>query len=496
MKKYNLWLAVATLMVFAPEFAFAAGTYYTGNYQSPQQNYAAVGYANRRQYNSQMTQPSVAPNANVYVGRQYQNYNRNMDVTGAQNTNLQNQSRSAGQKNNTGLFLNAGLSHEFANWEFDMNSAGSMLHYDNLRWNVFGADAAYKFNAGTTPMQIDAGLKYGMQFGDSTMIDDDITNGGYLVTEWWDDTNGDGVGDSLIGNQVGHSLSIGTSNSGNMLGFHAGVGLTDFFKIGAARITPSLGFRYLKYKLETSKDYGLTVDTGACATLSGSDEVQCDPIIILKYGNAQQVLWAPDVDTDGFMMITPGATGISTGGTYMFLLPSISHSYETTWMGPYFALDLNYDINQYNAVNARVELGLPVYNSQGDQPYRSDWQHPKSVEDEGDFGDAWHFGMSANYVTAISNSVSLSVGFTFDYYTLSGGSATTYLNSGYYTQIYNNLLAEYVALGYTESYMLENDETAKSIKAMQNDGWVSKTDSEIDSIYKSMGIRIGIQARF
>ena len=37
-----------------------------------------------------------------------------------------------------------------------------------------------------------------------------------------------------------------------------------------------------------------------------------------------------------------------------------------------------------------------------------------------------------------------------------------------------------------------------AIKEMQNEcpGWVCKVDNEIDSIYKSMGVRVGVQAKF
>ena len=368
------------------------------------------------------------------------------------------------------------------------------MHYDNIRWNVLDLNAGYKFGGGFKG-QIDVGFRYGMQFGDSTMVDDDITKGGYVVTEWYSDTNNDGVLDYL-GAQVGHSLSIGKSNSGNMLGFNAGFGFTDLFKIGGARMTPSVGFRYLKYKLETKEDFGLTVDTGYCAGLAGG-EVQCYPIIVFYNSDgSQQVIWG--TDEYGLLPVPSGVDSLSTEGTYMFQLPSVSHSYETTWMGPYLALDLDYDINAYNMINARFELGLPLYTSTGDQPYRYDWQHPKSVEDKGGFGDAWHIGLGANYMTALSNSLFLTLGFTFDYYTLSGGDASTYLNGDYYMDIYNDLRDRYIAAGHDEAYMLEHDATAQSIKQTQAEcpGWVCKADGEIESIYKSMGIRIGLQAMF
>lgn len=495
--RQNFSCLVLSMFVVLPCGALAAGTYYNGNYMSPQQNYANTTYANRP--TSASYTRNVMPNANATVGEPYQNYTR---VVGGNAQLSQNQPRQQAQKNTQtaskkGFYLGGTLGHEFASWNFDMKEAGSKLHYDNIRWNVLDLNAGYKFG-GNFPVQIDAGFRYGFQFGDSTMIDDDITNGGYVVTEWWSDTDNDGTLDYL-GAQVGHSLSIGTSNSGNMLGFNFGFGFTDVFKLGGARLTPSVGFRYLKYKLETKEDYGLTVDTGYCTEMAGG-EIQCDPVIVLEYpsgtGINQAVLWNPEVDTYGFFTIAPGATGLSTEGTYMFKLPSVSHSYETTWMGPYLAMDLDYEINMYNLFNARFEFGLPMYTSTGDQPYRTDWQHPKSVEDKGGLGDAWHIGLGANYMTALSNSLFLTLGFTFDYYTMSGGDAETYLNSGYYMEIYNYLLNN--VYGGDEVYMLANDVTAQSIKQIQSEcpGWVCKAENEIESIYKSMGIRIGLQAKF
>ena len=455
--------------------ANAAGTYYTGNYRSPQQNYSKASYANRQQQQTSYTQDTtytrtrtVSPNDNAYIGAPYQNYTR---VVGTDKAQVTNQTRVTNNVNNTdkGFFFNLGLAHEFASWNFSMNDAGSKLNYDDIRWNVLEADMLYRFG-GSVPLQIQAGAKYGMQFGDSNMIDDDITGGGYLVTEWWNDTDHDGEGDEFIGQQIGHSLAVGNSSSGDMLGLYAGFGLTDVFRIGVARVTPSIGFRYLKYKLETKDDYGLTIDTGFCTNVNGGDETQCDPVVILKYGNTQQVIWGEEPDQYGFWPIASGAEGVSTAGTYMFHLPSISHSYETTWMGPFLALDLDYDVNVYNKFNARFELGLPMYTATGNQPYRVDWQHPKSVEDKGGFGDAWHIGLGANYMTALTESVFLSLGFTFDYYTLSGGDATTYLNGNYYIDAYNRLFEYYAGVlpsgtsdAQIEAYMLEHDTTAQNI---------------------------------
>ncbi len=531
-----------SLVAMVPGIAAAAGTYYSGNYSSPQRNYATSGYANRAQganYSQDTTYTrtrTVTQNDNATIGQPYQNYTRVVGSQQQTNTVAKSTVGAGGtniQRAN-GFYLGAGLSHEFANWSFEMKQAGSKLHYDNLRWNVLDINAGYRFG-GNTRMQIDAGFKYGMQFGDSPMIDDDISNGGFVVTEWnkWED-DGDNIVEpgelTYLGKQMGHSLSIGNSTSGNMMGFNAGFGLTDLVKLGGARLTPSVGFRYLKYKLETKQDYGLTVDTGTCSTHSGG-ETQCDQIVILSTLGSdgklkgQQVMWeenklynANDVWT-GWWEFPAGENVVNTGGTYMFKLPGVSHSYETTWMGPYLALDLDYEIDKYNLVNARLEFGLPLYKSTGDQPYRSDWQHPKGVEDKGGFGDAWHIGLGANYMTALSDTVALTIGFTFDYYTLSGAQANTYLNGNYYMDIYNEVLAEWLADEHTEYQMLygatasgkpasqatandpvvlEPDPTAVNIMETIEDcpGWVCKVDNEIESIYKSLGIRIGIQAKF
>lgn len=495
------YLFVTSMFAVMPILADAAGTYYVGNYQSPQQNYSELGYSTqrysgpyaRRTSNGNYSQDTtytrtrmrVTPNDNAYVGRQYAEYTK---------TEIKEEKKLS-VADNKGFWIAPSLIHEFAGWRFDMKNAGSILHYDNLRWNVFDVTAGYRFDAGNLPLQIDAGFKYGMQFGDSTMEDDDISNGGYLVTEWVED-NGEST--SYIGQQIGHALSVGTSNGGNMFGFNAGFGLSDFFKIGSLRMTPSIGYRYMKYKLETKDTKGVTVDTGYCSTVNGSDEIQCDPIIVLQYGNDQKVLWNEDVNEYGFFVIEPGAEGVNTAGTYEYELPGVSHSYETEWAGPYLALDMNYDINANNAVNARIEFGLPIYDSVGDQPYRPDWAHSKSVEDKGGFGDAWHFGFGANYMTAITNSLSFTMGVTFDYYSVNGADASTYLNKSYYEDAYNTLLQYYVDNGYNEAYMLENDPTAQNIVQTEQEcpGWVCKADGEIESVYKSLGLRVGLNAKF
>ena len=486
MKKISL----VAMMLLAPIVANAAGTYYsgyTGAYQSPQTSYAS-GYANR--YNSYSTPSYASTRYNTY-----NNYNTNAarNVAAQRPTTTQNAATQTG--GGAGFWLDAGITHEMAQWRFEMAQSGSILSYDNLAWNVLDVSAGYAFDVGSTTMQVDVGLKYGMQWGESPMYDDDITNGGYLVTSWIDKN------EDFIGDQIGHAMSIGTSKGGNMLGFNVGVGLTDMFRVGKVSFTPSIGFRYLKYKLTTENNYGLAVDTHACFEING--EIQCDPaIVIIQPDGNQQIFWRDDIsqnippaDYD-----IPEGSEISTEGTYYYKQPGTSHSYETTWAGPYIALDMDYVINQNNAVNGRIELGFPGYTSVGDQPYRFDWQHPKSVEDTAGMFSAFHFGMGANWTTAITDSVALSLGVTYDYYSVSGADATTYLNGSYYTDRYNEILNSDKWNGDEEAMLTPGTGSAEAIniKALEEScpGWVCSTNGEIESFYKSLGIRVGINAKF
>jgi hypothetical protein len=168
---------------------------------------------------------------------------------------------------------------------------------------------------------------------------------------------------------------------------------------------------------------------------------------------------------------------------------------------------MQYDINQNNKVNAFVELGLPSYTTTGDQPYRFDWMHPKSVEDSAGVGGAFHLGLGANWSTAISDSMALTLGFTYDYYTVSDADAKTYLNGQYYTDVYNILLQQWIDKGSTESDMLNGvtidatlvkQQVAIDIKYLEQEcpGWVCNADGEIETFYESLGVRVGINAKF
>lgn len=502
MKHLHKLLLGCSALVILPAAANAAGTYYTGNYKSPQTRYQNQSYLNRNAAN---------PTGTMGYNNPYLNRAGTTRTTTTTVARSQQGTKTANgtNQNKKGFYLDGGLTHEIAQWRFEMNNSGSILHYDNVAWNVLDVRGKYVFGLGDSGrlFQVDAGLKYGMQWGESDMIDDDITNGGYDAVRWCQSTDADGNCVGFVGDQISHALAIGTSKDGSMFGFNVGFGATDFFKVGAVRMTPSVGLRYLKYKLETKKNYGLAVDTAACFEFDG--EIQCDPALVVYSSNGdKQLLWRED--SDKRLEINSGGQYIDTGGTYYYQQPGTSHSYEVEWFGPYVAMDFDYDINAKNAVNARVELGLPGYTATGDQPYRFDWAHPKSVEDKADMFGAWHLGLGANWSTAITNSLSLSVGVTFDYYSVSGADSKTYLNGTYYTDIYEKQLNLWKSAGKTEEDMLNTSYTqvesalisarniALAVKETEKQcpGWVCSMGSEIDSFYKSMGIRVGINARF
>ncbi|MCQ2580969.1 MAG: hypothetical protein MJ164_02250 [Alphaproteobacteria bacterium] len=490
--------------------ANAAGTYYNYN-GTVQRNYvsSANPFFNYGENNTNSVKTGYAKGVNAGADR-YANVSRSQTKKVTKSAPAYNSARQNG-----GFGLDLGLSHQFAEWKFDMATAGSKLHYDNLHWNVLDGVAKYDFNWGNNLVRLQLGGQYGMQFGDSTMVDDDITAGGYEVQAWNVDLNGDATADQ-VWIQQGRALSVGTSNDGDLTGVFAGIGLVDFWKIGDFRITPSVGYRYLKYKLETKQNNGLSFDTvsGAdnyCLTRDG--ETQCLPFFVFVDGNNNPALGEVDPDTF-YIQIPEGVSYVETEGTYYYHQEGVSHSYEVEWSGPYLALDMVYDIAQNDSVNARMELGLPTYKAEGDQPYRLDWQHPKSLEDKRGFGDAYHFGFGANWLHSLTDSVMLTLGVTFDYYNVSGADATSYLNSGYYTTMYlnpavaenNALAADYGTSDYTtwtgenadrdKSIYVTNLETIDTINSMSANGWKQEMSDEIESIYKSLGIRLGIQAKF
>lgn len=536
MKNLYKILFKCSILLLVPAAANAAGTYYTGGYQSPQQ--------------SRYTQKTYnVPRANTYSGsqglsqytqKQYANAGyttTNQQYRTTQQRTQQSVKSIASDTSRNGLHLDAGISKQVAMWQFEMNTAGSKLHYDNIDWLTFDVGGKYVFDAGKTKMQIDAGFLYGIQTGESTMTDDDISHGGYIADRFYDSNDPT----KYIGAQYGYALSTSTSDGGSMMGFNAGLGLTDFIKIGKIKITPSIGWRYFKYELESKNTSGMVMSTfdfnNSCVT-TADGQTDCAPAMVffnaveeadksITISNLNYSDYVFDFNQDGLIdnlgfEIPTGLGYADALNTFYFNQTGVSHSYEVEWSGPYLALDMLYDINTDNIVNARLEFGIPGYTAIGDQPYRYDWAHPKSIEDKGGLGSAFHFGAGANWLTKITDSVSLSIGVTYDYYTVSDADATTFLNPSYGQQTLDTIFAKWQKM-FPEStaedvelYMLNGviiedvpqedgtfkdieisaDQTAIDLTNAKRDGWKIKTDSEIESFYKSLGIRIGLNARF
>lgn len=489
MKGFSRVLFCMTVISCLPLVAGAAGTYYNGNlYQHPQRYSMGVGNNDGGFYN------------NYGAGR---GYGQDMQGTGIQKTTTVQTTKKTmisktESQRKSGFYAGLDLRHEFANWDFEMQNAGSELHYKDLRWNVISGDASYYF-AGNFPVQINVGARYGIQYGESEMIDDDITNGGTWV----------GYTDGTV--EGTPALSVGTSKGGKQYGFNAGIGFTNLFDTGRLKMTPSVGYRYFKYEVETKNNYGMMMQVLNSPTLVNCLEVapgefQCSPYVgfsndgVLNgyaagfaltdepnvylaseetdiYGNTIYVL----LNSNGTYVMANdmSANQLDLGSSYYYEQMGVSHSYEVEWTGPYVALDMEYQVNDNNVVNAGIEFGLPKYNAKGNQPYRPDWAHPTSVEDEGDLGDAWHIGLNAVWSTAVTDSVMLSLGMTYDYYHVSGATATTYLNERYYRNMVEWGLKTQEEYDYWDAK-----------------GWKDKSDDEIDSVYKSMGMRLGLNVKF
>lgn len=539
--------------------AVATGGARGAYYQPAQQGYVQQGYTQQgyvqQPYAQRVLANTYANQGMGYNPNQYANnagyVNSRTGIVQTQQTQ-QTQQRQQRQQSSTkaqtanattqqgGLSLGVGVNKQFANWGFEMDVAGSKLHYDNIDWLVLDVAGNYGFNVGNLMMQLNAGIQYGMQTGETTMVDDDITNGGYLYgVHYYDD---------LVGVKNGHAVSVGTSKDGSMFGYNFGLGITDMFKIGALKVTPSVGWRYLKYKLETSDNKGAVVVNAdydaSCVTLNDGS-VQCWPLIaafdsILNYATPEYPGYSyfdangnqlTDTNGDGYLdgeayyvaiKLPSGYDYVEAEGTFYFEQPDISHSYEVEWAGPYVGLGVRYDINQYNWVDANFEFGLPSYTATGDQPYRIDWQHPKSIQDKAGIGSGIHFGMGADWRTMLTDNIALSVGLTYDYYKVSDADATTYLNPEYWEPEYELLFEAWRTVlnddfGYDfsaadiEYYMLngitaadgivDNNEnpvvlSPEYVAQVKANGWEDTTDGEVESFYKSLGIRIGINARF
>ena len=161
MRRFTMSLFGVSIMAMMPVIAGAAGTYYNGNlYQNPNR------YGNNGYYNS------YGP------GRAYGQNSMTVRNTETRVTKKTSAKKEAVSQQKQGFHLGAAFSHEFANWDFKMKEAKSKLRYDNLRWNVVSGEGAYYFGS-DTPMQIKFGARYGVQFGETSMIDDDISSGAY-----------------------------------------------------------------------------------------------------------------------------------------------------------------------------------------------------------------------------------------------------------------------------------------------------------------------------
>lgn len=500
MKGYSKFLLGLTVMSCLPLVAGAAGTYYNGSlYQNPQTKYSATGNNGGGFYN------------NYGTGR---GYGQNMQqAMGVRKTTVQTTKKTSVKKTDTtnknGFLLGIDVGHEFANWNFEMQNAGSKLHYDNLQWNVISGEGAYYFG-GSTPMQIKVGARYGKQWGESPMVDDDISNESMWEFQQINVDTGSGVvaENVLVGTPA---LSVGKSDGGTQFGFNAAFGFTDLFNMGRVKVTPSIGYRYLKYKLETKNNYGLMVNVLDSNTFPNcvevlDGEIQCSPYV--GFADADGVIFGfaglTQLSDGSFIVLNdPSAVRLDLGDTYYYEQHGTSHSYETSWAGPYLALDMEYAINDNNLVNAGIEIGLPIYDSKGDQPYRFDWAHPTSVEDKGGFGDAWHIGLNAMWSTAVSDNVMLSLGMTYDYYKVSDATAKTYLNSTYHQAELDKVdtwIAYYESLPtLTDDQVIELNyykAEQQDLEALKSAGWTVENKKEIESIYKSMGIRLGLSVKF
>ena len=498
MKKLSWSVLGVSIFAMMPVIAGAAGTYYDGSsyrssqaYSNNRGGYYSTYGAGRGYGQSQTT---VSRNTTTRVTKK------------ASATQKSGQVKSAKK----GFHLGATLSHEFADWDFEMKNAGSKLSYDGLSWNVLGLDGAYYFDT-STPVQINFGAKYGTQFGDTSMIDDDISTGGYGQQEYTE------------GVVTGYAMSVGTAKDGNQMGFNAGFGLTDFFAVGRMKITPSVGYRYFRHKLVTKDNSGLTTDVFVgnsshpyvnCISVGG--EVQCDPFVLFEFFDASGVSKGTAVagrteDVVGslsdisFAGVPDGTitVAVNLGDSYYYRQRGTSHEYETSWYGPYLALDMEYAINANNNFTAGIEFGLPMYDSKGNQPYRVDWAHPTSVEDKGGFGDAYHLGLNAAWSTAITNNVMFSLGLTYDYYNASKADATTYISQSYYNKIVTDLedaIAYLTNTGASAATIAAYQESLANAQDLVNfyngQGWKIESQNEIKSIYSSMGIRLGLNIKF
>jgi hypothetical protein len=473
---------------------FGAGTYMgTSGYQSPQRYYSGgSGYY----------QPQNIGTSGYQGGNYYQQQQNPYAYSGNQQ-----QTQTVSKKSDSNFYISGGVSRQSAQWNFDMNETGSVLNYSDISWNVFDAKAGYKKGK----LVLDGGLSYGVQAGESTMTDDDITAGG-MKTVYYDTSDNEYQTYTKV-------LSIGKTKGGSLFGMNFGVGLADTFGFGKTKMTPSVGYRMFSYTLKTSDNHGLSVANNWCYDMGGG-QFYCPSYMIADDGSMTWGGYNPANDPDGdgsdgdghsydgyyWWELPSGATMVSNGDTYSFSQSGETHVYDVSWNGPYFALDFDSVINENNALNARIELGFPMYSAKGDQPYREDWEHPTSVEDSAGLFKATHLGLLANWTTMMGKTWGLTFGLTYDYYSVSGADAQTNNNGDYYngilTQLYNlgNCSAPGVCTPWVdEAQMYSTNQTAAAIKDLYEscgNSWSCSLKDEVNSFYKSMGIRVGLTGKF
>ena len=401
-----------------------------------------------------------------------------------------------GPRSQEGGFINMGLSRQYSQYQFEMNTVHSVLNWSDVAWNVLDVQGGYRFANG---WMLEGGAKYGVQAGSGLMTDDDITRGG-LRTYLFE--TGSNIPADAMTTRV---LSLGETGGGRMMGMHAGVGMTDRISWGNVRITPSVGYRVLNHRLQTFNNHGLAV-TGLesqCSPISGGPGTWCPGIVIFDDGSiAALPRLGPD---DGFWYeINPGATLVSSGETGSFFQSGNSHIYDVTWGGPYVAVTFDMDLSPSNFVDLRVELGLPGYDARGDQPYRLDWAPGNGVRDNMGLFGAVHLGLSANWITMFNPSWGLSFGLTYDYYRVRGADATTNLNEGFFMGILNDIFDHGVQNGtWTNDNngwndMLDTNHMAGGIADIYDycGGWSCTFNNEVNAFFRNIGFRVGVVGMF
>jgi hypothetical protein len=206
---------------------------------------------------------------------------------------------------------------------------------------------------------------------------------------------------------------------------------------------------------------------------------------------------------------------VSNGNSSSSYLSGETHVYDVSWDGPYAAVDLESDLNDSNRLHARIEVGFPGYKSTGDQPYRIDWEHPKSVEDSKSMFGALHLGLLANWTTALTPAIGLSVGLSYDYYSVANADVKTNLSEDYYGPSYIGSTQEIYDYGITNNYWTNDNEMYKNaagyvlggvnladalnaagLYEICGNSWSCTEKKEVNSFYRSIGIRVGLSGKF